>query len=253
MNFLNCLPREFARADDVPPRYSSWVMPYLCHRLDIGPSFYFIYHYQQGRYVYVEKQVQAILQYPASALMSNSADFFLSRMHPEDVPQHAQVMQRWHSFYFSLPLPDRHYYSTSFDYRLRKKNGIYVRLLQQLVRMEYDAQGNVLYSLEKCTNISHWQKNSDMVLSVIGPPSRKHLIYYPDRSLPDASRLRFTRTETRIIKLLAQGFSSQEIAQQLTISLNTVNTHRRNMHRKAGVKSATLLVKIAKDQGLLRE
>jgi DNA-binding CsgD family transcriptional regulator len=42
----------------------------------------------------------------------------------------------------------------------------------------------------------------------------------------------FTRREEEIIKFLNAGFSSQEIADKLFISKNTVDTHRRNLLRK---------------------
>ena len=44
---------------------------------------------------------------------------------------------------------------------------------------------------------------------------------------------------------MAQGLTSQVIATRLHRSLHTVNTHRRNMLRKAGVSNTTALVEQA--------
>lgn len=54
-----------------------------------------------------------------------------------------------------------------------------------------------------------------------------------------------TKREKEIIVLIAQGKSSQEIADQLFISALTVSTHRKNIIRKLDCKSSTELVRFA--------
>ncbi len=43
--------------------------------------------------------------------------------------------------------------------------------------------------------------------------------------------------ENSVLLLVAQGCSSKEIADRLCISIHTVNTHRKNITRKTGIKS----------------
>ena len=43
--------------------------------------------------------------------------------------------------------------------------------------------------------------------------------------------------ESEVLVLVAQGCSSKEIADRLCISIHTVNTHRKNITRKTGIKS----------------
>ncbi len=52
-----------------------------------------------------------------------------------------------------------------------------------------------------------------------------------------------TKREREIIILVAHGKSSQQIANNLKISKFTVDTHRKNIHQKLGIKSNTGLVK----------
>lgn len=51
--------------------------------------------------------------------------------------------------------------------------------------------------------------------------------------------------------LIAEGLSSKSIAKTLFISENTVETHRRNMLRKAGVNNTAALLKIAIKSGMV--
>lgn len=43
--------------------------------------------------------------------------------------------------------------------------------------------------------------------------------------------------EKEVLTLVAQGLSSKEVADKLKISVNTVNTHRKSITRKTGIKS----------------
>lgn len=43
--------------------------------------------------------------------------------------------------------------------------------------------------------------------------------------------------ETEVLVLIAQGLSSKEIADRLCISIHTVNTHRKNITHKTGIRS----------------
>ena len=43
--------------------------------------------------------------------------------------------------------------------------------------------------------------------------------------------------EMDVLELVAQGLSSKEIASRLNIAVNTVNTHRKSITRKTGIKS----------------
>lgn len=52
-----------------------------------------------------------------------------------------------------------------------------------------------------------------------------------------------TRRERQILFLIAEGKNSKQIASSLYISKFTVDTHRKNIHRKLGIKSNTGLVK----------
>jgi DNA-binding NarL/FixJ family response regulator len=60
-----------------------------------------------------------------------------------------------------------------------------------------------------------------------------------------------TKREKEILKLIADGLSSQEIANKLFISLRTVETHRLNLNQKLDVKNTAGLVKEALKRGFI--
>jgi DNA-binding NarL/FixJ family response regulator len=64
---------------------------------------------------------------------------------------------------------------------------------------------------------------------------------------PDA----LTRRELQVLKLVAEGCSSREIAEQLVISVNTVDRHRQNLLEKLGLHDRVELTRYAIRRGLV--
>lgn len=74
----------------------------------------------------------------------------------------------------------------------------------------------------------------------------------PDAPFEDdfARRLSLTFREVEIIRLICKGLSSEQIADQLNISVETIKTHRKNIHFKMGINKVTDLIQFAIKQGL---
>ena len=62
--------------------------------------------------------------------------------------------------------------------------------------------------------------------------------------------LKLTPREREILQLLAEGKNTKEIASNLSISVKTVETHRRHIKRKLETNSVAELTKIAIKEGL---
>ena len=60
-----------------------------------------------------------------------------------------------------------------------------------------------------------------------------------------------TPREVEILKLIAEGYKSREIADYLNISVNTVDKHRANIMKKLDLHSASALTAIAIKEGIV--
>lgn len=63
-------------------------------------------------------------------------------------------------------------------------------------------------------------------------------------------KVELTQRETEVLKLIVKEHTTQEIADTLFISANTVETHRKNLISKLGVRNLAGLVKYALQNGL---
>ena len=60
-----------------------------------------------------------------------------------------------------------------------------------------------------------------------------------------------SKRELQVLKLIADGFTNNKIAEELILSIRTVETHRRNLHQKLGVHNTAGLVKFAAENDLI--
>jgi len=68
---------------------------------------------------------------------------------------------------------------------------------------------------------------------------------------PAKNPYNFSRRETEVLHLLAEGLTTSEIAEKLFTSKRTIETHRQNMLEKSQARNAAALIKLAMSQGVL--
>jgi DNA-binding NarL/FixJ family response regulator len=72
------------------------------------------------------------------------------------------------------------------------------------------------------------------------------LVQQPPSGLPP-----LTRREKEVLGCIAQGLTNPQIAEKLYISQLTVDSHRKNLLAKLGVKNTAALIKLAVENGLV--
>lgn len=68
---------------------------------------------------------------------------------------------------------------------------------------------------------------------------------------PAGGAAALTERECEVLRQVSLGYTSREIAGKLSLSVQTVNTHVRNIYRKLDVKSRAQAVRLAANQRLL--
>jgi DNA-binding CsgD family transcriptional regulator len=153
--------------------------------------------------------------------------FFISKMHPEDQPWFLNFENKVTQFFNTLSFEQIPNYKVSYDYRVRKKNGDYIRILQQVITIQYDKENPVLRTLGVHTDISHLKKEGHPVLSLIGLNGEPSYMDVKVEERFNVSYSGMTKREYQILHKLAEGKSSEEISELFFISKATVNTHRK--------------------------
>jgi DNA-binding CsgD family transcriptional regulator len=227
-----------------------FVSPTLDLVLSTGPEAVYLLLVPTTQYPGISDNIEKITGYKAEVYYRQGLPFLLSLVHPEDQPCLARFLRMSWEFHTSLPPHQRKQYKASFSFRIGKAGGKYQRLLQQHTLRQTDQAGYSTHSLGVISDLSH-VKTQDSGSFALLFPHTDEFFSYPATDLPLKPTAIFTRREQQILRLLTKGYTSKQIARQLCLSCYTVDTHRRNLCGKAGVKNVSALIMFAVSKGLV--
>jgi len=165
----------------------------------------------------------------------------MNMVHPDDVRTVTKVSEATLAYLMKCKLKDTFAINLTISNRTRKKDGTYIKILRQMTIVDIDTNGNVLSTVAICSDISVIKPSDEVTYKLDGP--RSHIFYEILEELIDTPlQPNLTDREIEIVRLLAKGNSSKEIANELYISQNTVTTHRKNMMNKLEATNVVDLV-----------
>jgi DNA-binding CsgD family transcriptional regulator len=170
-----------------------------------------------------------------------TVNFILDLFHPDDASRAMELTShvlQWAGLYPTEPFSS----VFSLNYRIRKANEEYIKILRQTTSFEIDKKkGTLLKSISICTDITHLEVSNTVSAKFIGGHSEVSLEGINNTN-PIAGNIKLSQREMDILALAARGKTSEAIGDILNISMNTVNTHRRNMLKRTGFGNIAQLI-----------
>ena len=218
----------------------------MLNLFQVGDYCYFIFCPPETRVEHINHSVETLIGYTPQVF---TFEKFFDIIHPDDMPNYLNFEATIADFRRKTPLEQLFKYKSSYDFRIRCKDGQIKRLLQQVTVIQSDAEGAILRTFVVFTDITHLKQSNRMILSIIGLEGEPSYIDIQpvERLIPYKSIL--THREKEVFRLMVNEYPSSAIAESLHISLNTVSSHRKNIFRKTGTKSVLQLIKFGLEKG----
>lgn len=210
-----------------------------------GDYYYLLFNIYRGEIEYTSAEVTNVLGYTPEEL---TIHLFMEAIHPEDKPYFLCFENKAIAFIKLLPKDKVKSYKIQYDLKFKASNNKYIRLLIQYLPLDYD-QHNFYRSFHIHTDITHIKPEGTPRFSIIGLDGEPSYYNIQDTEVLTKSYDLFTRREREILKLIVEGKNSKVIADELYISLHTVNSHRKNILCKAEVKTPLDLVRKVISEG----
>lgn len=225
---------------NIPPSFELEVYKKLLNFFHVGDYYYYILNVASAEMEFVSETINAVLGYPSEG---HSVNKILENIHPDDWERFVACEQKVSNFFTQLPSDKVLKYKVSYDYRVRCANGKYKWILQQVATIQSSDEGAVIRVLGVHTDITHLKNNDQPAglsfLGLEGEPSYHNVLLEP--ALVSQKSL-LTKREKEILRLITNSYTSEQISKELFISVDTVNTHRKNLLRKAKCNSPIELV-----------
>lgn len=167
----------------------------------------------------------------------------LRLVHPDDL-RHKYIQElRFYHFTKRLPAARRFGCYLVGKLRMRDTAGNYIQVLHRMFYMP-DAAGGIRFALCLYNPLSFdVPPGGAAVDSLTG-----EVVELGRRGDADILTVR----ERQILGLIAEGMMSKNIADTLSISVNTVSRHRQEILKKLQVRNSIEACRIAKDMGIIR-
>lgn len=200
-------------------------------------------------YAFTQVRNLDILGFDEEEMKEKGPSLFYSKIHPQDIPILIEAYELYSDFLDRLPFEEKKDFKLMADFRIRDKNDKYIRCINQMVPLHLNKAGDIWLMLIMYDYLASEildMRGQRKLLNI----KTNELYYFPKDSGDDTIN-KLTKREIEILGLLAKGMASKKIADELFISVNTVNNHRRNILEKTQSENTAMAIQYGLSIGVL--
>lgn len=174
-------------------------------------------------------------------------------VHPEDMDFVIQAEEAGHRYILNTGIQYIQSLKCCYCFRMRVADGSYRLFHHQSISIVVDSEYRIVKSLNIHTDIEHITTVNNHVVTIIGINGRHDFQQIPlaNKSASKQIDVKLTFREQELLRYIAKGYSSVQIATLLGISVNTARVHRKNLFRKMECHSVATLLRKAVELGLI--
>ncbi len=213
-------------------------------------QFFYINDFVTASNIYIHPNAELITGYSPEEFKDFGKIYELT--HPDDMEFVYEFSKRSITFckHYKQELLANPFQSLFIiDFRIKHKNGHYIKLNRQTACLKTDREGNIVYALVYFNDVTHTKKGDGYNISWIG--DTKYLFHFDDLLKKYSKNNHITSREKAVLQMLAEGYSATKIAEKLSISVHTVISHRKHLQAKTKTKNTAELVKFALENSLI--
>ena len=173
---------------------------------------------------------------------------FYQAIHPNEMERNIRYKNILTKTAHNLFLAENGHKLLSTNFLVKDAKGKYINVLSQFLVYYSEVPYKSVFVFKIHTNIDWYKKHKSGHHYYLGDDLSN--FRYPDEELLKIAEI-FSKREFDILHLLEMGFSTEQVAEKLFLSPNTIKTHRRNMLHKSGKANIAELIFDLKEHGYL--
>ncbi len=217
---------------------------------DLPEGRYFVYlaSCDKSGFIFMEPSPEEVTGFTQEEMTAGGTDMQISRIHPDDVSGLYDKALRIIRKNSEAARQGRRIIPLVLNYRIRRADGEWREITETKI-FRYSHDGRRDRVLGKVVDITgHAMHDNDQTQPFPAESANDYpFLHSLDKfkKIPVISEGigEITKREKEILYLIGAGFSTKQIASQLFISINTVQTHRSNLLRKLQVKNSMELIR----------
>ena len=208
-------------------------------------QYFQVFDVGQMKFLFTSKRIFQMIGVTAEEI---NPGHYTRHIHPDDEERLGQARARVYKMEKAIFQAQKGSVLTSYNLRIRNAEGNYIEVFVQDYMFYSPIPHKAVFLIQVITNIDWYKIKKDRFHLYAG--NDLSLFRFPDRELLEIGP-GLSYRELEIIRLIAAGLGSKEIADKLFLSVHTVNTHRSNILEKAGKSQISDVIYEFKEKGLL--
>ncbi|NMM47299.1 helix-turn-helix domain-containing protein [Marinigracilibium pacificum] len=217
--------------------------------LPMGMTFLFITNSSNKKYEYITKNVEYCTHIKRDEIYSGGFDFIFSRIHPHDLDDWHEVTGAIIEEIIKLPLDKKQKCNFQFNYRIKNGYGDYINILEGQIPIAFNKDEIPYLFLSQVTVLGNEIETSPKGVLMLLNNEGEYEKFFEILPNPKAkNNFNLTKRELQILEVINKGLTSREVADNLHISKETVDKHRKNIIKKMGVNNTVAAINLLKNQ-----
>lgn len=204
-------------------------------------AYFYMLDITQGKYLFLSKSVQNLLGFNNEFLINQGPAYANDYIHEEDQEKLKTVLKRIMDCFYKFPISERKNLKFEYNFRIKRYDGNFIHLLQQVSFVEVSSKGEPLISYNTCTDISGYKHDNSIRLTGFKIENRCSKKLF-EQNICDG--LKLTKRQKEILELISKGMTSSEIAACLYLSTETVKNHRKKILATSKAKNMVEAMKL---------
>jgi len=208
---------------------------------------YFVIDYTNSSYKLMTENFKSVIGFDSREFIEGGLSFVMSIFHADDFKVYNEkVFTTNLGFLKNTDQCDHHKHIFSYTFRVKSTSGEYKWILQRGSYVTSKETNMPLYSMGMVMDLTNY-KTDTLMLHTIEKTGQDNGLFNTinletNYFYPNEEDALFTAQEKNVVKWLADGFSSKQLADKLFVSEHTIISHRKNMLKKTNTKNVAELV-----------
>lgn len=209
----------------------------------------FVIDFRTSEFIYLSPNTLHVHGYSWDEIMKYGPTDFYQLLHPRDNQIIlSEIFKDISIFLHTHKKLDYTNFKISYNYRLKQKDNSYKFLTNKFTPIIVGEGNAPLVIVGTVRDISEIYTKKELFCRIQEANNLSNKLFEKYYSINDSfETLGITKREFDVIKLVHEGKSSKEIADELNNSLETIHTHRKNIIKKLNVKNMIDVIILAKD------
>ncbi len=211
-------------------------------------TIYVIDYYRQN-FLYMSDNPLFLCGMSASEVRKMGCDFYLKQVPENELDMLLEINRAGFAFTESIPIQDRLEYTISYDFHILQVSGKPMLINHKITPLRLTDDGKIWLAL--CSaSLSSQAKPGNFEVSRSG-----HHTYWTynlqTRRWTEHQGIELKENEKDVLRLSAQGYTINEISEQLFKSIDTIKSYRRQLFEKLDVDNITEAISLAVNKKLI--